>query len=183
LREGQEEEEAPAWGRLIPRHRSLLVVVGCCLSFLTASHAAAAGKGHVTTYHSALKKGGAITLKIEPGKNRWVRIKSVALSDVSMSCLSLHNVDNPERFVTPFSLSTYPVNKLTRLAPRPDRTWPSFGIDSGYDGFPSWELQVSFPTKSESSSSVVNVRLTDYLDEQTVCSFYSVAAVQLRLPD
>lgn len=164
------------------RYLSLLVVVGICLSFLNASHAAAGGKGHVTTYHSALKKGGAITLKIEPGKNRWVRIKSVALSDVPMSCLSLHNVDNPERYVTPFSVSAYPVNKSTRLAPRSDRTWPSISLDSGYDGFPSWQLQVSFPTKSDTSPSGVDVQLTDYVDEQTVCSFFSVAAIRLRLP-
>jgi hypothetical protein len=164
------------------RHLSLLVVVGICLSFLNASHAAAGGKGKVTTYHSALKKGGAITLKIEPGKNRWVRIKSVALSDLSMSCLTVHNIDNPERYAAPFSLSTHPVNESTRLVPRSDRTWPSISIDSGYSGFPSWELQVSFPTKSETSPSGVNVRLTDYVDEQTICSYYSVAAVQLRLP-
>lgn len=99
-----------------------------------------------------------------------------------MSCLSLHNVDNPERYVAPFSLSTHPVNESTRLAPSYNRIWPSIETDSGGTSYPAWQLEVKFPTKSESSPSVVHVLLTDYADEQTICSFYSVAADQLRLP-
>lgn len=165
---------------------SLLVVVGICLSFLNTSHAAAGGKAHVTTFHSALSRGGSVTMHIQPGKaDGSLVVRNINVADVPLRCM-VANGESVMQHSGVFSIAGLPVNKTLQPAQSLDNFRAhefSLVSDNYGTGFPSWGLTVKFLPIDPHRVNVY-VQVESYPAEYTSCYADTPHAVKrFRLPN
>ena len=148
-----------------------VVVFVAAIGLLEAGQTAAATNGGVTTFHSALSRGGSVAMHVKPGKaDGSLVVKDVSVANVPLRCM-VANGESVTQHSDVFSKASLPVNKTLLLAqPITNvRAHELTVLSENYGtGFPSWALTVKILTIAPHRVNVY-VQVESYPAEYTSC--------------